>query len=83
VVSINMDVRSPFVHHLGDERVDLLGLELHVVPVHVVAGLVGATAHLSPVGVHEGKGDHDDVLKEAAQVAADQILGHELDRLLG
>ncbi len=82
VVAVDVDVGRPLVHDLGDQGVDLLGLELHVVPVHVVAGFVGAPTNLSPVRIDEGHDDHDDVIEDRAELSGHELLGDELDRLL-
>ena len=83
VVPVDVDVGRPRVHHLGDQRVDLLRLELHVVAVHVVAGFVGPPAHLAAVGVDQRQRQHDHVAQQRPELPGDQLLGDELHRLLG
>jgi hypothetical protein len=83
MVAIDVNVRSPLRHHLGDVGVDLLRLELEVVPIHVVPGLVGAPVRLPSIRVGERRADDDDVLQDVPEISRDQLPRNQLKGLLG
>ena len=73
MVRVDVDVGRPLVHHLRDERVDLLRLELHVVAVHVEALLVRPAPHLTAVGIDERDEEHDHVVEQRAEVTENEL----------